>query len=152
MESLQCIFDVFLRFRSSESKNVHKRIELFGIGYILLSSRTHWWSNISVMGWFSRNVSHDLSCQGYSLTLIILMNSILDNIATCNFLFQWLCLHFTVTNNSCQVWLCTKKKCKHFYSCSSPNNIFFLQLPALSCCFNCSIISYHCHLLTTTDT
>ena len=41
-----------------------------------------------------------------------------------------------------------QKKCKHFYSCSSPNNKFFLQLPAFSCCFHCSIISYHCHPLT----
>ena len=43
------------------------------------------------------------------ITLIILMNCILNDIATCSFLFQWLCLHLTVTNNSCQVWLCTKK-------------------------------------------
>ena len=43
------------------------------------------------------------------ITLIILMNCILNDIATCNFLFQGLCLHLTVTNNSCQVWLCTKK-------------------------------------------
>ena len=32
MQSLQSIFDVFLRFRRSESKNVHKSIQLFGIG------------------------------------------------------------------------------------------------------------------------
>ena len=31
------------------------------------------------------------------------------------------------------------KKCKHFYSCSSLNNKFFLQLAAFSCCFHCSI-------------
>ena len=28
-----------------------------------------------------------------------------------------------------------QKKGKHFYSCSSPNNKFFLQLPLFSCCF-----------------
>ena len=28
------------------------------------------------------------------------------------------------------------KKCKHFYTCSSPNNKCFLQLPAFSCCFH----------------
>ena len=54
------------------------------------------------------------------------MNCILYDIANCNFLFQWLCLHFTVTHNSCQVWLLKyQKKVKHFYSCSSPNNNFF---------------------------
>ena len=30
---------------------------------------------------------------------------------------------------------------KYFYSCSSPNNKFFLKLPAFSCCFHCKIIS-----------
>ena len=30
---------------------------------------------------------------------------------------------------------------KYFYSCSSPNNKFFLKLPAFSCCFHCNIIS-----------
>ena len=34
-----------------------------------------------------------------------------------------------------------QKKCKHFYSCSSPKNNFFLKLSALSCCFHCNIIS-----------
>ena len=42
------------------------------------------------------------------------MNCILNDIATCNFLFQWLCLHFTVTKNSFQVWLCTMKSANTF--------------------------------------
>ena len=44
------------------------------------------------------------------------------------------------------------KECKQFYSCSSPNHKFFLQLPAFGCCFHYSITSYHCHPLTTTIT
>ena len=53
------------------------------------------------------------------------MNCILNDIATCNFLFQWLCLHFTVTNNSCQVWLCTKKSANTFIAVVHLTIIFF---------------------------
>ena len=76
------------------------------------------------------------------------MNCNLTDIATCNFLFQWLCLQFTVTNNSCQVWLCTKKRANTFVVVHLLNNKFFLQSPAFSCCFHSSIISSHCHSRT----
>ena len=73
------------------------------------------------------------------ITFIILMNctlkTLLHVISISVIMFTPYCYLQTI---SCQVW-------KHSYCCSSLNNIiyFFLQLPAFTCCFHRSIISYH---------
>ena len=76
------------------------------------------------------------------------MNCILNDIATCNFLFQWLCLHFTVTNNSCQVWLCTKKSANTFIAVVHLTINFFSNYQHLVVVFTAALspsIAIHSH-------
>ena len=85
------------------------------------------------------------------ITLVILMNCILNDIATCNFLFQWLCLHFTVTNNSCQVWLCTKKSANTFTAVVHLTIFFFSNYQHLVVVFTAALspsVAIHSLLLT----
>ena len=84
------------------------------------------------------------------ITLVILMNCILNDIATCNFLFQWLCLHFTVTNDSCQVWLCTKKSANTFIDVVHLTMNFFSNYQHLVVVFSAALspsIAIHSLLL-----
>ena len=85
------------------------------------------------------------------MTLIILMNCILNDITTCNFLFQWLCLHFTVTNNSWQVWLCAKKSANTFIAVVHLTINFFSNYRHLVVVFPAALsptITIHSLLLT----
>ena len=85
------------------------------------------------------------------ITLVILMNCILNDIATCNFLFQWLCLHLTVTNNSCQVWLCFIKSANTFIAVIHLTINFFSNYQHLVVVFTAALspsIAIHSLLLT----
>ena len=79
------------------------------------------------------------------------MNCILNDIATCNFLFQWLCLHFTVTKNSFQVWLCTMKSANTFIAVVHLTIIFSSNYQRLVVVFTATLspsIAIHSLLLT----
>ena len=95
-------------------------------------------------------------CPAHSMIIshdhfMILMNCIFNNIATCNFLFQWLCLHFTVTNNSCEVLLCTKTSANTFTAVFHLTINFFSNYQHLVVVFTAALspsIAIHSLLLT----
>ena len=71
------------------------------------------------------------------------------NFFRCNFLFQWLCLHFTLTNNSCQMLLCIKKSANTFIAVVHLTIMFFSNYLHLVVVFTAAyllaLLSTHCY-------